>query len=105
MEKETKHYVEYLFHNPNWLKPITIEIDKFLVDIEYINLFMHMYMKWRKDDGYTSSFWSLIIPHMPPFEKLDLSQFQLYIEAQTTTQCFVCRNYNKTIIIWAADGK
>ena len=24
MENETKHYVEYLNHNPNWLKTITI---------------------------------------------------------------------------------
>ena len=26
MEKETKNYVEYLNHDPNWLKKITIEI-------------------------------------------------------------------------------
>ena len=31
MEKETKHNVEYLNHNPNWLNTITIEIYKFLV--------------------------------------------------------------------------
>ena len=36
MEKETKHSVEYLSHNPNQLKTITIEIDKFLTDHEYI---------------------------------------------------------------------
>ena len=24
MDKETKHYVEYLNHGPNWLKKITI---------------------------------------------------------------------------------
>ena len=40
MEKETKHYVEYLNHDPNKLKKITIEIDKFLIDPEYINFFM-----------------------------------------------------------------
>ena len=34
MEKETKHYVEYLNHDPNWLKTITIEIDKFLINCE-----------------------------------------------------------------------
>ena len=32
MEKGTKHYVEYINHNPNWLKIINIEIDKFLID-------------------------------------------------------------------------
>ena len=26
MEKETKNYVEYINHDPNWLKKITIEI-------------------------------------------------------------------------------
>ena len=26
MEKDPKHYMEYLNHEPNWLKTITIEI-------------------------------------------------------------------------------
>ena len=43
IEKENRHYVESLHHYPNWLKTITIEIDKFLVDREYIDFFMHMY--------------------------------------------------------------
>ena len=45
MEKETKHYVEYLNHNPNWLETITIEVDKFLIKREYIDFFMQMHMK------------------------------------------------------------
>ena len=40
MEKETKHYVEYINNNTNWLKKINTEIDKFLIDREYINFFM-----------------------------------------------------------------
>ena len=48
MEKETKHYVEYLNHDPNWLKNITIEIDKLLIDREYIDFFMQIYMQWSK---------------------------------------------------------
>ena len=56
MEKDTKHYVEYLNHDPKWLKKITIEIDKFLIDRKYIELFMQIYMQWSKDDGSTSSF-------------------------------------------------
>ena len=88
MVKETKHYVEYLNHNPNWLKTITIEINKFLINREYINLFMKMYMQWINYDGSTSSSRTLIIPCLPSFEKLALSQFQVYIEAQTMTQCF-----------------
>ena len=66
-EKETKHYVEYLNHNPNWLNMITIEIDKLLIDPEYINFFMKMYMQWSKDDCSTSSSQKLIIPRLPRF--------------------------------------
>ena len=45
MEKETKHYVEYLNHDPNWLKKISIEIDKFLINCEYIDFFMKIYLQ------------------------------------------------------------
>ena len=89
MEKETENYVEYLNQDPNWLKKITIEIDKFLIDREYINFFIIIYMQYNKDDISTSSSRKLIIPRLPPFDKLALSQFQLYTEAQTTTQCFM----------------
>ena len=76
MEKWTKHYVEYLNHYPNWLKMITIEIDKLLIKSEYINLLMKIYMQWSKDDGSNSSSLPLIIACLPHFEKLYLSQFQ-----------------------------
>ena len=56
MEKDTKHYVESFNHDPNWLKKITIEIDKFLIDRENINFIIIMYMQWSKDDGSTSFF-------------------------------------------------
>ena len=42
---------------------------------------------------------------MPRFEKLALSQFQLYIEAQTMTNCFMCLNLKDTILIRATEGK
>ena len=105
MEKENKHYVEYLNHNPNWLKTITIAIDKLLISHEYINFFMKIYMQWIKYNGSTSSSQILIIPRLPRFEKLDFSQFQLYIEAQTTNQCFVCHNSKKTVLAWFAEDK
>ena len=66
---------------------------------------MPVYIQWIKDGGSTSSFRTLIIPRLPRFEKLYYSQFQLYIEAQITTECFVCRNFKKTILIRAAEGK
>ena len=46
-----------------------------------------------------------IIPCLPCFEKLDLSKFQLYVETQKMTQCFVCRNFKNTILIRSAEGK
>ena len=64
-----------------------------------------MYMQWRKDGGSTSSSRTLIITYLPRFEKLALTQFQLYIKAQTTTQCFVCCNCRKTIISRSDEGK
>ena len=85
MENSIKHYVEYLNHDPNLLGKITIGIDKFLINLEYINFFIIMYTKWSKDEGSTSSSQTLIIPCLPRFEKLVLSQFQLYIETQTMT--------------------
>ena len=42
IEKETKNYVESLNHDLNWWKTIISEIDKFLIDCEYINFFMQM---------------------------------------------------------------
>ena len=76
MEKETKHYMEFLNYDLNWLKMITIEIYMFLIDSEYINSFMQIYLQWGKDDGSTYSFWTLIIPRLPRFGKLDLLKCQ-----------------------------
>ena len=99
VEKETKHYVESINHDTNWLKTIDIKIDKLLIDSEYINFFIIMYMKWSKDNGSTSSSRTLIIPRLPCFEKLAFSQFHLYIESQKMTQCFLCRNCRNNILI------
>ena len=54
MEKKTKNYVESLNNDPNWLNTITIEIYKFLIEPEYIEFFMKIYIQWNKDNGSTS---------------------------------------------------
>ena len=97
--------MKYLNHYTNWLKIIIIEIDKSLIDCDNINLFMQMNIQWSKDDGSTSSSWTLSILRLPCFEKLYFSQFQLYIEAETTNQYFVWRNCKKTTVVRAAAGK
>ena len=66
---------------------------------------MQMYLQWRKYDCSNSFSQTLIIPRLPCFEKLALSQFQLYIEAQKMTQCFVCSNFKKIILLRYAEGK
>ena len=105
MEKETTNYVDYLNHNHIWLKTITIEIDKVLINCEYINFFTRIYMQWSKDDDSNSSSQTLIIPRLLRFENMALLQLRLYIEAQTMTQYFVCRNFQKTILIRATARK
>ena len=97
--------MEYLNHDPNWFKAITIEIYKFLINPEYINFFIQMYMQCSKDDGSTSFSQTLIIPRLPHFEKLALSQFQLYIEAQKMISCFVLLNCKKTVLVRYDKGK
>ena len=37
MGKETKHYMESLKNDLNWLNKISIKIDKFLINREYID--------------------------------------------------------------------
>ena len=66
---------------------------------------MQIYTEWRKDDGFTSSVRTLIIPRLPSFGKLDFSQFKVYIDTETMTHCFVCCNLQKTIRIRYAEGK
>ena len=66
---------------------------------------MQIYMEWRKDNSSTSSIQKLIITRLPCFEKLDLSQFKVYIETETMTHFFVCYNFQKIILIQSAEGK
>ena len=66
---------------------------------------MEMYIQRIKYNGSILSSQEFIIPRLPRFEKLDLSQFQVYIEAQKMTHCFVCNNCKKTIVIRADEGK
>ena len=80
-------------------------INKLLVDREYIQFFMQIYMQWSKDNGYTFSNHELIIECLPHFEKLALSQFKLYIEVETMTHCYVCNNCQKSIFIRSAKVK
>ena len=54
MENEIKHYVESLNHDPQWVRIITIDINKFLVDREYIDFFMNPKCKTMRGNGFTA---------------------------------------------------
>ena len=56
MENEIRYYIDYLNHGNKWVRIITNDINKLLVDREYIDFFMQIYMQWSKEDGYTSCY-------------------------------------------------
>ena len=82
MENEIRHYIESLNHDPQWVRRITNDINKLLVDSEYIDFFMQINIQWSTDNSYTSSTQTLIIECLPHFEKLALSLFKVYIEVE-----------------------
>ena len=67
MENEIRHYIDSLNHDPQWVRIITNDINKFLVNCEYIEFFMQIYIQWSIDNSYTSSDQKLIIECMPHF--------------------------------------
>ena len=73
MENYIRHYIDSLNHDPIWVGRITNDISKLLVNREYIDFFMQKYMQWSSDNS---------IEFLPHFEKLDLSQFKVYIEVE-----------------------
>ena len=99
MENEIRHYIESLNHDPQWVRRVTNDISKLLVDREYIDFFMNIYIQWGKKNGYNSSNQKLIIECLPHFEKLAFSQLKVYIKVETMTHCYVCDNFQKSIFI------
>ena len=90
MVYEIRHYIHCLQHDHFWVQRIQNNINKLLVNREYIDFFIQIYEQWSSDNS---------IKCMPHFEKMALSQFMVYIEAEKTTQCIVCNNCNMSIFI------
>ena len=103
MENEIRHYNDSLNHDPQWVRIVTNDINKLLVDSEYIDFFMQIYIQWSSDNNYTLSNQKWIIECLPHFEKLDLSQFKVYIEVETMNHCYVCDNCQISIFIQSAN--
>ena len=73
MEYDIRQYIDSLKHNPFWVGRITDDINKLLINREYIDLLIQIYMQWSSDNS---------IECLPQFEKMALSQFKVYIEVE-----------------------
>ena len=73
MAYDIRHYIHCLQHDHFWVGRIKNDINKVLVNREYIEFFIRIYEKWRTYNR---------MKCLPHFEKISLSQFKLYIEAE-----------------------
>ena len=73
MAYDIRHYIYCLQHDPSWVRRIKNNINKLLVNREYIDFFIQIYEQWISDNS---------IECLPHFEKMVLSQFEVYIEAE-----------------------
>ena len=90
MAYDIRHYIHFLQHDHFLVGRIKNDINKLLVNREYIDFFIKIYIQWSSDNS---------IGCLPRYEKMALSQFKVYIEAVKTTQCIVCNNCNVIIFI------
>ena len=61
MAYDIRQYIDYLKHDPFWVGRITNDINKLLVNREYIDFFIHIYIQWSTDNS---------IEFLPHFEKM-----------------------------------
>ena len=73
MKYDIRQYIDSLKHDPLWVGRITNDINKLLVNREYIDFFIQIYIQWSSDNS---------IECLPYYEKMALSQFKVYIEAE-----------------------
>ena len=73
MEYDIRHNIYCLQHNHFWVERIQNDINKLLVNREYIDFFIQIYEQWRTYNR---------MKYLPHFEKMALSQFKVYIEAE-----------------------
>ena len=90
MAYDIRQYMDCIQHYPSWVGTIKNDINKLLVNRQYIDFFIQIYEQWSSDNS---------IKCLPHFEKMALSQFKVYIEAVKMTQCIVCNNCNMCIFI------
>ena len=62
MAYDIRQYIDSLKHDPSWVGIIKNDINKLIVNREYIDFFIHIYEQWSSDN---------IILFLPHFEKID----------------------------------
>ena len=72
MAYDIRQYIDSLKHDLSWVGRIKNDINKLLVNREYIDFFNQIYIHWSSDNS---------IKCLPHFEKMALSLFKVYIEA------------------------
>ena len=72
MTYDIRQYIDSIKHDPFWVGIIKNDINKLLVNHEYIDFFIQIYIQWSSNNS---------IGCLPHFEKMALSQFKVYIEA------------------------
>ena len=73
MAYDTRQYIDSLKHDPSWVGRIKNDINKLLVNREYIDFLIQIYIQWSSDN---------IIECLSHFDKMALSQFKVYVEAE-----------------------
>ena len=68
-----RQYIDSIKHDPFWVGRIKNDINKLLVNREYIDFSIQIYIQRSSDNS---------IECLPHFEKMELSQFKVYIEAE-----------------------
>ena len=75
-----RQYIDSLKHDPSLVGRIRNDINKLLVNHEYNDFFIQIYIQWSSDNS---------IECLSHFEKMTLSQFKVYIEAEKLDK-FLC---------------
>ena len=104
-KKNIQKYIKVLSHNSKWLSSVCEDINRLLMERDYIKFFIDMYMQWVGDDGSLSVSHKLDIQRLPRFESFAFSQFQVYLDSENSKQHFHCRNCKRVYFIQYTDSK
>ena len=100
-----RHYIEYLNHNPQWVRKIRNDVNKLLVDREYIDFFMQICMQWSSHNNYISSNQKNNLWMSATFLETVFVTIQGIYWSWKMTNCYVCDNCQMSIFIQSSNVK